>query len=229
MTGAEPGAHPPGGGGGGGMYNGGMHPFGAAFGGGGRGGFVFEEDIDADEIFRMFFGGNPFMGAAAQTVFGNVARQQQQHARYRQAQQQQHGNGAGGADTNLLKLFTSLFPLLLIILLQVFSGPSRPPFSLHQTRHHPAPMATATHQVPFYVKSAAEFAAKYPPGSRERSRVEMTAEGEWKQGMQQACYQERLLKRRYEYYGQAAKAAQVKLNSCEELARKFGGQAASAS
>lgn len=219
QTGSEPGAHQPNGGGGGGH---GMHPFANV---GRTGGFstVFDDEIDPEEIFRMFFGGNPFMSAS----FGNVAAQrQQQHARQRHGQQQQRQNSS--PEATILKLLTSLAPLFLVILLQLFSGPSRPAYSLQQTRHFPAAMTTATHRIPFYSKSAAEFAAKYPLYSRERTRIELSIENEWRQTMQQTCYQERVLKRRFEYYGQKLRAEQVKLTACDELARRFGGSSAKA-
>ncbi len=221
QTGTEQGSHPPGGGGGGGM-----HPFANM---GRTGGFttVFNDDIDPEEIFRMFFGGNPFMSAS----FGNVAAQRQQqqqrhYARQRQAQQQQQQQ-TSSPEATLLKLLTSLAPLILVILLQLFSGSSRPAFSLQQTRHYPAPLTTATHQIPFFAKSAADFASKYPLHSRERTRVELSIENDWRQSMQQTCYQERLLKRRFEYYGQKERAEQVKLTACDELAKRFGGGGAS--
>jgi hypothetical protein len=199
-----------------------MHPFANM---GRTGGFstVFDEDIDPEEIFRMFFGGNPFMSAAAQgNLFGNQATRRQQQARARHAQQQNQQQNSS-PEANLLKLLTSLAPLLLVILLQLFTGSSRPAFSLQQNRHYPAPMTTVTHQVPFFTKSAAEFASKYPLNSRERTRIELSIENDWRAAMQQSCYQERLLKRRFEYYGQKQRADQVKLTACEELGRRFGG------
>ena len=220
MTGDEPGAHPSGAGGGG---NAGMHPFANM----GRGGFttVFDDEIDPEEIFRMFFGGNPFMSTAQGNAFANAAARRNQHARQRQAQQQQQQTHSS-PETTILKLLTSLAPLLLVIVLQLFTGPSRPAYSLQQTRHYPAPITTATHQIPFFTKSAAEFASKYPLGSRERTRIELSIESEWRQSMQQTCYQERLLKRRFEYYGQKERADEVKLTACDELARRFGAKAA---
>lgn len=223
VTGDEPGAHPSNGGGGGH----GRHPFANM---GRTGGFstVFDDEIDPEEIFRMFFGGNPFMSAAAQgNLFGNQAARRQQHARARHAQQHQQQQNSS-PEAALLKILTSLAPLILVILLQVFSGSSRPAFSLQQTRHYPAPMTTATHQIPFFTKSAAEFSSKYPIHSRERTRLELSIENEWRQSMQQTCYQERLLKRRFEYYGQKERAEQVKLTACDELAKRFGGGSAKA-
>lgn len=218
-TGTEPGAHPAVGAGGG--FGGG------GFGGGRRGGFMYEEEIDAEQIFRAFFGPNFFMSPGAATFFGGGPPARRAAP--------QRAAGAGSPENALGKLLVSLAPLLFIIFLQLLSHSPAPPFSLQQSRAYPAPLATAAHGVPFFAKSAAEFAGKYPPGSRERSRVELTVEGDWRAAMQQQCYQERVLKRRYEYYGHRKKAEAIKLASCEELARRFGdgtggaGRAAAAS
>ena len=225
MTGSEPGEmnHAQRRRGGGGMY---QNPFGRGFPAGG--GAYNEDDIDPEEIFRMFFGGNPFMAPQYFNMAGGGGGGMR-------ARQQQRRDNAGGNNNNnstevtMLKILTSLAPLILIILLQIFSSPARPAFSLNQSRHYPAPLSTAAHQVPFYVKSAAEFSSKYPIGSRERTRVELTAETEWRQAMQQNCYQERLMKRRFEYYGQAERAAAVSLSSCHEIDKRFGSGGGGAS
>ena len=111
MTGDEPGAHPSGAGGGG---NAGMHPFANM----GRGGFttVFDDEIDPEEIFRMFFGGNPFMSTAQGNAFANAAARRNQHARQRQAQQQQQQTHSS-PETTILKLLTSLYYSSLQVLL----------------------------------------------------------------------------------------------------------------
>ena len=195
------------------------------FGGGGggmaprRGGSgFFDDDIDPEEIFRMFFGGNPFMSQAARVyTFGGQQRQQRHPQRAQQQQQQQ------GGEVNAFKALFSLLPFILLVLFNLLSQPSRPAFSLAQSRTHPAPLATAAHGIPFFVGNVAEFSTKYRTGTRERTRIELQIETEWREGMQRACYNERLLKHRYEYFGQKDKAARVSLASCDALAQKFGG------
>lgn len=173
-----------------------------------------EDEIDPEEIFRMFFGGNPFMGGTTRVYsFGGGA------GRPRQQGQQHHVS----QENAILRLLLSFAPIILLVLLQILSRPAPRPFSLQQSRAYPFPVSTAKHQVPFYVANEADFITKYPLQSRERSKVEYTIETEWRDAMQQACYQERVLKRRYEYYGHKDRAAAVSLESCNELSRRFGG------
>jgi len=183
--------------------------------GGRGGGGLFDDDIDPEEIFRMFFGGNPFMSPAAQVfTFGGGGaglRRRQAHAH----QQQQAGNA-----NNFRPLF-SLLPFMLLLLFNIISNPSKPPFSLTKSRQHPISLATSAHGVPYFVSSTADFTSKYPVGSRERLRMELQIEADWKEEMQRACYNERLLRHRYEYFGQKDRAAQVSMASCEALAKKF--------
>lgn len=185
----------------------------------GNGGFgpFYEDEIDPEQIFRMFFGGNPFMAPTAGVYTGFLPRRRQQAGQERARAQ------TGVPEAPMLKLLASLAPLLLIILLQLVSRPTPRPFSLEQSRAYPTPMTTTAHGVPYFVRSEHEFATKFPTGSRERSRIELTVESEWRNAMQHACYQEQLLKKRLEYYGKWERAAAVPLTSCHEVTYRFGG------
>lgn len=178
----------------------------------------FDDEIDPEEIFRMFFGGNPFMSGATR-VYSFGGQQGRRQAQY--AQQQQHQPSTGEA--NLFRALFSLLPFFLLILFNIVSQSSSPPFSLSQSRNYPAATATAAHGVPFFVPSAAEFESKYALGSRERMRLELQVESDWREAMQRNCYNEQMLRQRYQFYGQRQKAEQMKMPSCDELARKFGG------
>lgn len=61
-----------------------------------------------------------------------------------------------------------------------------------------------------------------------RTRIELQVESDWRESMQRHCYNERLLRHRYEYYGQHERAAAVELKSCKELAAKFSAAGAAA-
>jgi DnaJ family protein B protein 12 len=174
-----------------------------------------EDEIDPEEIFRMFFGGNPFMGGNTR-VYSFGGHPANMYGRPRPGQPVSQENA-------IFRLLLSLAPIILLVLLQILSRPAPRPFSLQQSRAYPFPVSTAKHRVPFYVANEAEFLTKYPLQSRERSKVEYTIETEWRDVMQQACYQERVLKRRYEYYGHKDRAAAVNLESCNELSQRFGG------
>lgn len=173
------------------------------------------QEIDPDEIFRMFFGGNPFMGATFSTGHRGGAQFRGQHPR--QAQRGQD------SPMPIFRVLLSLAPMLLLILYNLFSQGSAPMYSLSQTREYPFPTTTSAHRVPYYVASKAKFAREYRPGSQERTRLEYQIETSWKDMMQKKCYQEKLVKHRYEYYGQPEKAAKVSLASCDTLAAKFAG------
>jgi hypothetical protein len=251
------------------------------FGGGMQrgGGGLFREDMDAEDLFRMFFGGNPFMAGATHMYSfggGTFPSSARQRAAQQQQQQRQGGGGGGGgqpAEASPMRTLLSLAPFILLLLLNLMAKPSRPVraapprinarppaatppnpsrrcrspsqtscvlflpsfaaqvFSLSQTRQHPLPQATAAHGVPYWVEAASSFEGRYPPGSRERSRLELQVESEWREATQRQCYNERLLRHRYEYYGRAEQAAAVELKACKELARRFspggaGGEAA---
>jgi DnaJ family protein B protein 12 len=168
------------------------------------------EEIDPEEIFRMFFGGNPFMAASFQA------------ARPRGHGQQQRQRNPEGQSLPLFRMMMSLAPMVLLILFNIVSQ-TKSPYSLSQTREYPFSSVTSAHRVPFYVSSKSKFSRDYRSGSQERTRLEYQIESDWKDMMRKKCYNERLLKHRYEYYGQQEKAAKVALSSCETLAEKFAG------
>jgi hypothetical protein len=92
-------------------------------------------------------------------------------------------------------------------------------------------MTTSPHSVPYYVENASTFTTKYPIRSRDRARLEAAIEKDWREAMQQHCYNERMLQQRYRYYGHNAKADGMELRSCKALDERFnphpaGGAAA---
>lgn len=195
------------GGGGGGMRRGG-------------GGFPYGDmEIDPEELFNMFFGGNPFMsGARVYSFGGGHPFAQRRHAAH---QQQQRGGGGGTAASPLLQL-VQLAPLLLLLLFTFLQSRSQPPYSLNRTREYSQQFQTSTYSVPFWVRDAQQLHRDYPPGSRERVRLEHQIESEYRGALQQQCYNERMLQQRYHYYGRREEARRMELKSCDELSRTFG-------
>ena len=175
-------------------------------------------EVDAEELFRMFFGGNPFMGGGfGGATFGGRQQQQQQqqsslqqqYRRQRQQYRQQEQN-----TQPILRLLMSIAPIVMLLIFNLFSG-SVPAYSLQQTREYPFPTMTSAHKVPFYVMDKNKFMKQYRLGSHERVRLEYEIEATFKEQVQRRCYQERLVKARYESYGQADKAAKASLASCD--------------
>lgn len=198
----------------------------AASGYGGGGGY-YEPDIDADEIFRMFFGGNPFGGPGIRVAsFGGAFPGQYMHQQQRQrpqnAAQQQQAQDA----QSMARLIFSLIPFFLIIFFNLLSRSERPVYSLSVTRQHTIPQVTTAHSIPYYVENNNSFNTKYPPGSRERVRLEHAIETDWRQIMQQQCYNERMTQERYRYYGHHARADKMVLHSCKAIDERFNPPAA---
>lgn len=165
------------------------------------------QEVDPEEIFRMFFGGNPFMPTAFSS--GSMPRRRQPNV-----------PPNGSADMPIIRLLMSLAPILIIIFANIFSS-SKADYSLSKNRDYPFTQATAAHNVPFYVESKTKFSQKYRKGTKERTRIEYQVEADWREMMEKRCYNERLVKHRYEYYGQVEKAARVKLSSCDAIKEKF--------
>jgi DnaJ family protein B protein 12 len=169
-------------------------------------------EVDAEELFRMFFGGNPFM--SANFGGGGGARPRYYGRQQARSQQQQE------TQSSATRLLMSLAPIIMLLVFNLFSG-SKSPYSLSQSREYPFPSSTVAHKIPFFVSDKAKFAKQYRQGSHERTRIEYQIESSWKEMMQRRCYQERLVKARWESYNQPEKAAKASLASCEALETKF--------
>lgn len=185
-------------------------------------------EVDAEELFRMFFGGNPFMGGG----FGGMGpqpryRHQQQGPRYRQQQgpqyQHQHGRRYQHQQhhqSSIIRLLMSVAPIVMLLIFNLFSrGPA--PYSLSQSREYPFPSATSAHRVPFYVADKSLFTKQYRPGSHERRILEHEIETNWVEITRRKCTQQQLVKARWVSYNQPEKAAKAPLNYCEELESRF--------
>lgn len=57
-----------------------------------------------------------------------------------------------------------------------------------------------------------------------RLRLENQVETQYKETLQQACYQERMMQQRYRYYGHKRKAEEMKLENCQELSDRFSAR-----
>ena len=173
-------------------------------------GVFFEEDFDADEIFRMFFGGNPFM----------ATQRYQPQRHYRQTARHSSGDPLQNMGT-ILRALSTLLPILVLLFINFFSKSPKPAYSLQQSGQYNVELNTKTHGIPFYVPSEVDFASKYPTKTIDRRRIELEIEKSWEQMKRRACYQEQLQKRHYEYYGQKKKADAVKTTSCDALDEMF--------
>ena len=82
-------------------------------------------------------------------------------------------------------------------------------------------LATARLGVPFYVRSAAEFARKFPDGSRARLRMDRDIEGDYYDKTHVRCQHELLSRQRASAWGgrlARERAAAMPTPFCDELA-----------
>jgi DnaJ family protein B protein 12 len=202
-----------------------------ANGGGGRRGYYATDEIDPDEIFNMFFGGNPFGGGVrAHTVYrtyGAGARGGAAGARGRPPQPGAAAADAAAARAGLASL-AQLLPLLLVVFLTLFSSRPEPAYVLSPggdggggAGSYREGLATGRLGVPFYVRSASDFARRYPDGSRARLRVDREIEGDYYDKTHVRCQHELLSRQRLAAWGGRAareRAAAMATPFCDELA-----------
>ncbi|KAK9832482.1 hypothetical protein WJX81_000719 [Elliptochloris bilobata] len=180
-------------------------------GGGGGGGF---DDFDPEEIFNMFFnGGNPTRGRVFRAHFGGPG--------FRPAGPRQQGGAQAQATSPVLQLL-HLLPVLALLLFTLLSSPGQPVFSMDKAGEWRDKVVTQRYAVPFYVKDQTALRRSYPPGSRERLRLEGEVEVAYKQRLEQRCYNERLTQQKLYRWGQSERARSMELPNCSELNSRFG-------
>lgn len=135
---------------------------------------MFEDEFDADEIFRSFFG---------QSDMFHTARVY----RTRQAAGGQPREDTGGTGPNLM-LLLQLLPFLLIILLACLPF-SEPEYALQRNYTYQFPKMTKEYGVEFYVRSS-DFDQKYPLGTPARANVENSVIRDYKNMLWRYCHVE---------------------------------------
>ncbi|KAF5283146.1 hypothetical protein FQA39_LY17404 [Lamprigera yunnana] len=158
----------------------------------------FESDVNAEELFNMFFGGgfgnsNVFVRRNTRAYRQNMGSSDSSHSHHRE-QQQQSGFAA----------FFQLLPILLAILLSMASSLfiSDPAYSLQGTKYiqiflcayfftfifskYTVPRRTDNLGIPYYVKE--NFHIEYQGSVR---RLEVSIEEEYLTNLKHACYREK--------------------------------------
>lgn len=173
----------------------------------------FSNEIDPEELFNMFFG----------TAFGAHPRGRMfHHMRPNRAAQQQQQD----TTPSPLGYLMHLLPLLLLLALTFLSSPGEKPFSLDSAGEYRQAFHTKRYNVPYFVKSTEQFNQKYPEGTRDRQHMENKIELEYKDRLENLCYNERLRQLHLMRMGYTDRAKKVELKSCDEISQRFGYKAA---
>ncbi|XP_052206458.1 chaperone protein dnaJ 49 [Diospyros lotus] len=121
---------------------------------------LFDDDLDADEMFKAFFG---------QSDMFQASRVYRTRTRTRTRAGNQQWDDFGRVGLNLM-LLLQLLPILLILLLAYLPF-SEPDYSLQKNYFYQFPKITEKHGVDFFVKSP-EFDLNFPLGSPSRANIE---------------------------------------------------------
>ncbi|XAR57076.1 hypothetical protein NMG60_11025092 [Bertholletia excelsa] len=132
---------------------------------------LFDDEFDADEIFRAFFGQSDMFRAS--------------HVYRTRGTAHQHREDIGGTGPNLMVLI-QILPFLIIFLLAYLPF-SEPDYSLQKSYTYQFPKSTEKHGVEFYVKST-EFDQKFPPGSPARANIESSVIRDYKNLLSRYCH-----------------------------------------
>ncbi len=205
----------------------------------GRGSSMFQEEVSAEDLFNMFFGGgggmngfggSPFSQGASFSFGGPGVRV---HRFGGMPQTRQRATTEPSEPRGGLKTLLHLLPLLLVfggpLLMSLFSGDSTdslPTYSLTPSPPYTRIQYTPQHNVPYYIQpNVAESLS-----SRKLSQLGNRAEITYTRGLQVSCEREYNERQRlmdasqgwfsidYEKYNAATR---MKLESCDRL-RQMG-------
>lgn len=203
----------------------------------------FDDDIDPREIFNMFFGGG-MPGVRFHTFGGNGFHSHGFHSSQQRARQQQRyrenrsdtSNRRQSEPEDLASAFTRNFmqmiPILLFLFLWAFSPAPEVHYQLFQdspNSGYTTKLQTKKLEVPYYVKSKAQFDKSFTPGTFNRQRMEQTIERDYQGMLENSCLYERGTKERMlRSYSrdQREKGKVYEMPHCErlkELRRKMRG------
>jgi len=177
--------------------------------------FAPDGGLDAEELFRAFFGG----GFAGPAHF-----QRHQFRGYPQAARRAAAPPPPPPDS-LWGLFQQLQPLLLLLVLVVvphlLSG--REAWSLTRSAEHPYSLRTSQRDVPFYVSEPAAFESQFSQGSATRRRLERELELSYGERLAGRCQQEmqREAWASHARYGGGGGTTRHPKAACEELAMRY--------
>lgn len=165
-------------------------------------------EVDAEELFRAFFGGGVPGGFAFHT--GGF------HGGRPAARRPPPGPPPPPEDLrDVLRQLQPLILLFLVVILPTLLGGAGDSPSLRRTGSHREALVSAQRRVTYYVPDAAGFEARHPTGSAWRERVERELESSYGQHLASRCNEEALRER----WGQVRRGSHKP--ACDELERSY--------
>ena len=172
----------------------------------------FDEDIDPRELFNMFFGGgmpggvrfHTFGGNGFHTFGGNGFHSQRARQQHRQRQNRSNNSSRRQSEPeDLASAFArnliQMIPILLFLFLWAFSPAPEVHYQLSPNSPNSGyrtQLQTKKLDVPYYVKSKAQFDKSFTPGTFNRKRMEQTIERDYQGMLENSCLFERGTKER---------------------------------
>ncbi|KAJ9477528.1 J domain-containing protein [Pseudozyma hubeiensis] len=216
------------------------NPFGGMRGTPFRGGGMYGEEIDPNDLFNMFFGGGG-MGMGGAQFGGTTFTFGGPGMRTHQFRQQRPGPRRAQADPQNANILLQLLPLLVLGLFSLlayapslFSTPD-PSFTWQPSSLYKTQRMTTKHHIPYYVNDQQFNNHPFVTGERSSKDIagfENRVENAYKQAMYSSCerakeYQERRLAATRGFLGLGADEVAAKkimeevYDSCENL-KQFG-------
>lgn len=202
-------------------------PAGDQSGGGGGHPFHNMQQMDPDELYRMFFqsfGAQP--GGAFHASFGPGGFRAGRFGHRGGQQEPRRAAQPNGIFQQLVQFLPIIF--LLLMSFSSFSGNYSPPaFSLHRQGAFQIPKQTFVHKppIPYFVTD--QFDRSYRPYSEALRRVEGEVEREFRSLLTTKCKNERIYKNNRQYQARFSgaearkKAEEIPLPSCDEYQERF--------
>lgn len=120
----------------------------------------------------------------------------------------------------MLRNLFNLLPLMLVFLMYFLAPGSEEHYTLQRSPTFAHPLTTHRLEVPFFVKSMADFSHAFPEATHKRQRLEHQIEVSHLSSLENSCLYERQQQQRLFRFGskiERARAREMTLYNCERL------------
>lgn len=174
----------------------------------------YSADVDAEQIFNMFFGGDFGPPMNAQNHQRRFGLRRERH-RYQPQENNAHNTQPGWAT------LIHILPVLFLFMATFMSGgQDQSPFSLNRNYLYKDQILTER-GVPYFVHDVQNFVRQYPERSYQRHQIERQVDSSVRRHLQSECQEEKLRYRRIEMWKGKQEAQKMRLVSCDRYRELF--------